>query len=117
MYKIMLVDDEPSAISSLKRIILKKSEDFIVAGESYSADKAYELLPSVCPDVVFTDIKMPGSSGIELIKLISQNYSEIVCIVISGYDDFSFVHDAFVYGVEDYILKPVEPEKFDKFLD
>ena len=117
MYKILLVDDEPAVINSLKRIILKKPDDFIVAGESYGADKAYELLPAVLPDVVFTDIKMPGPSGIELIKRISQNYPEIVSIVISGYDDFSYVRDSFIYGVEDYILKPVEPEKFVKFLN
>jgi two-component system response regulator YesN len=117
MYKVMLVDDEPSVISSLKRLILKKSDSFTVIAECYSADSAYKLIPSACPDVVLTDIKMPGTNWIELIKRISQDHPEIVCIVISGYDDFSYVHDAFLYGIEDYILKPVEPEKFIKLLD
>jgi two-component system, response regulator YesN len=117
MYRVMFVDDEPSVIESLRRMISKRSDIYTVAGESYDAPKALQLIEELKPDIVFTDIKMPGRSGLELVKVIAQNYSETVVIVISGYDDFSYVHDAFKYGVEDYLLKPLAPKKFLAMLD
>jgi YesN/AraC family two-component response regulator len=115
----MIVDDEPSSINSIRSIILKKPEIFCIVGESYNANNAFKLMQNVKPDILFTDIKMPGSDGIDLIRLVenSKMYPDIVIIVISGYDDFSFVHDAFVFGVEDYLLKPVNPVKFLAMLD
>ncbi|HEY5585135.1 MAG TPA: response regulator [Ruminiclostridium sp.] len=111
MYKVTIVDDEPSIISSIKRIINKTTE-FTVISEEYSVDKCIENLPKNKPDIIFTDIRMPGKSGIELIKYLSNNYKDIVVIVVSGFDDFEYVREAFIYGVEDYILKPVHPTKF-----
>ncbi len=60
---------------------------------------------------------MPGGSGLELIKYVSENLPRCAMVVISGYDDFKYVRDAFVYGVEDYLLKPVSPSNFLPFLD
>lgn len=117
MYRIMLVDDEPSSIDTLRRVILKRSDDFTIAKESFSADAALALMIFTEPNVIFTDIKMLGTNGIEFVKKIAQSWPETVVIVVSGYDNFSFVHDAFVYGVEDYLLKPVSSEKFLATLD
>lgn len=117
MYRVMFVDDEPSVIDALRRIISNRSDSFAVGGEAYGAERAIELMKVVKPDIIFTDIKMPGTSGIDLVKKIAQSYPETVVVVISGYDDFSYVHDAFKYGVEDYLLKPLAPEKFLTMLD
>ncbi len=111
MYKVTIVDDEPSIISSIKRIIDRTTE-FKVISEEYSVDKCIENLPGNKPDIIFTDIKMPGKSGIDLIKYLSDQYKDITIIVVSGFDDFEYVREAFIYGVEDYILKPVNPAKF-----
>lgn len=116
MYKVTIVDDEPSIISSIKRII-NRTTDFTVISEEYSVDKCIENLPNNKPDIIFTDIKMPGKSGIELIRYLSNNNKDIVVIVVSGFDDFEYVREAFIYGVEDYILKPVNPTKFLNLLN
>lgn len=116
MYKVTIVDDEPAIISSIRRII-DKTTDFKVISEEYSVDKCISNLSINKPQVIFTDIKMPGKSGIELVKYLSSNHKDIVIIVVSGFDDFEYVRDAFIYGVEDYILKPIIPNKFLDFLN
>lgn len=116
MYKVTIVDDEPSIICSIKRIINKTTE-FTVISEEYSVDRCIENLSKNKPDIIFTDIKMPKKCGIELIKYLANNHKDIVMIVVSGFDDFAYVREAFIYGVEDYILKPVVPSKFLNLLN
>ena len=116
MYKILLVDDEPSAMNGIQRAIETKANGFEVAGKAYSADSAFSLVESMKPDVVITDIKMPGKNGLSLIGRIVEAFPDTVILVVSGYDDFSYVRDAFVCGGEDYLLKPVSPEKLQNML-
>lgn len=112
----MLVDDEPSIIDSTSRMI-DKNPSFKVVCSAYLVTEAKQLIGDCHPDVLFSDIKMPGGSGLELIKYVSENLPRCTMVVISGYDDFKYVRDSFVYGVEDYLLKPVSPSTFLPFLD
>lgn len=116
MYKVTIVDDEPSIISSIKRII-NSTTHFTVVSEEYSVDRCIENLSRNKPDIIFTDIKMPKKSGIELIRYLANNHKDIVVVVVSGFDYFDYVREAFIYGVEDYILKPVIPSKFIALLN
>ena len=116
-YRIMIVDDEPSAAEALRRVLLRRSEYFTVAREEHSARAALENLAAARPDLIFTDIKMPDMNGIEFTRQVMRLRSGTAVIVVSGYDDFILVHDAFIYGAEDYLLKPVNPEKFLTALD
>ena len=113
MFRVLLVDDEPAVIRSEKRTILSRTTDFEIVGEAYSVKKAIELYNQLKPHVVLTDIRMPGEDGISLIKYISQIRKDLetICIVVSGYSDFEYVHDSFIYDAYDYLLKPVVPQR------
>lgn len=112
MYQVLLVDDEPAILDAEKRAIKRKTTGFEVIGEAYSVDQAIALIEKQKPDVVLTDMKMPKKLGVELIKYISElEDAFIVCIAVSGHADFDYVHDAFLYGAFDYMLKPMDPEK------
>ncbi|HHV12330.1 MAG TPA: AraC family transcriptional regulator [Clostridiales bacterium] len=112
MYTVLLVDDEPAILSMEKRAIANRIENFKVIGEAYCVSQAKPIYEQFRPDVILTDIKMPKESGIELIKYImSIEDNKSVCVSVSGYSDFHFVHDSFVYGAYDYLLKPVDPQK------
>lgn len=114
MYTVLLVDDEPAILSMESRAIANRIENFSVIGEAYSVSQAKSIYEQFRPDVILTDIKMPKESGIELIKYImSVEDNKSVCVSVSGYSDFHFVHDSFVYGAYDYLLKPVEPQKME----
>lgn len=112
MYRVLLVDDEPAILDAEKRAIKTKTTGFEVIGEVYSVNQAIKFIEKQKPDVVLTDMKMPEKSGIELIKYISElEDAFIVTIAVSGYSDFDYVHDAFLYGAFDYMLKPMDPKK------
>lgn len=116
MYKVLIVDDEPAVISSLKRVI-EKDKRFFTTGEAFSVKQAKRKMEDQAPDIIITDIKMPGETGIDLLKSIIEQNMDILTIVLSGYDNFDYVHDAFIYGAEEYLLKPLEPNKVGKLLD
>lgn len=112
MYKVLLVDDEPATMDTERRVIEQKLQGFLVVGEAYSVDEAIELYEKLQPDVVLTDIRMPRKNGTELIDYVmNKKDNSAVCIAVSGYADFEYVHDAFLNGVFDYLLKPVNPRK------
>lgn len=116
MYRVLLVDDEPFMIESLKKVI-DESNAFEVMDIAYMVNDAKIIVEKNVPDVIITDIKMPGGTGIELIEHISQQNPEVVLIVVSSYDNFEYVRNAFLLGAEDYLLKPISPKAFNVFLE
>ena len=112
MFKVLLVDDEPAALAMVKRAIERRTTDFEVVAEAFSVDAAIPLYNQLHPDVVVTDMKMPKKSGLEMVRYVNEEADwSAVCVVLSGYSDFEYVHDAFRVGVFDYLLKPVDGRK------
>lgn len=112
MYTVLIVDDEPAAISLEKRMIYKTSKEFSVIDTAYNVDTALELYKKKHPDAILTDMKMPNKTGVDLIRAVNElDDGNTVCVSISGYSDFNYVHDAFANGAFDYLLKPVEQDK------
>lgn len=117
MYRVLLVDDEPATMETEYRTIKKKLPSFEVVGEAYSVDEAIRLYEEFQPHVILTDMKMPGKNGIELIHyVVNKENNKTICIAVSGYADFDYVHDAFLNGAYDYLLKPVNPKKLAALL-
>lgn len=103
--KVLIADDEV-----LVRIGVRTSVDWNalglqLVGEASDGCSALELAEKEKPDIVITDIKMPGMDGISLIKTLKKKYPEICIIVLSGYDDLELVKGALKAGAYDYILK------------
>lgn len=118
MYTVLLVDDEPVVLNTERRIIERKIPGFEVIGEAFSVKRALEIYDRQKPDVVLTDIKMPVQSGLVLIQnIMERENNSTVCISVSGYTDFNYVHDSFTYGAMDYLLKPVEPAKMTELFE
>lgn len=116
MYRIMIVDDEPTALNMLRMIIEKKSDSFQVIETAYSGQEALKKVKICHPDVLFTDIRMPGMDGLTLIEKIKQENIDLESVVISGYQDFEYVKTAIHFGVSDYILKPIVPQELCELL-
>lgn len=110
MYKLLIVDDEMIIRSGLSS--LSWGENGIeVAAVLKNGLEAQEWLDDNEPDIVLTDIKMPGINGIELAKSALSLYPGVKVILLSGYGEFEYAQDAIHYGVFDYILKPSTPEE------
>ncbi|SDX94177.1 response regulator [Paenibacillus sp. CF384] len=116
MYKVLLVDDENLVLKSLAAGVDWKKSGFSVAGKANNATKALQLIQELQPHVVFTDIRMPGLSGLELIKQIKELDKDIQIIVISGYAEFAYVQKSLNYGVLGYCLKPFDDHEIHTLL-
>lgn len=68
------------------------------------------------PDIVFTDIRMPIMDGLELARILYEDYPDISTVIVSGYDDFEYARTVLTYRVKDYLLKPLQPEQLKNIL-
>ncbi len=116
MYKAVLVDDENLVLKSLEAGIDWRKSGFAVAGKANNGTKALQMVRELKPHIVFTDIRMPGLSGLELIKQIKEMDSDVQIVVISGYAEFAYVQKSLSYGVLGYCLKPFDDHEIDGLL-
>lgn len=107
MYNILLVDDEPIVRLQIRTLDDWSHYGYEIAFEAQNGLEAIEWLdqPGARCDVLLTDISMPKMSGIELIQKVREVDKHIPIIVLSSYNDFQYVRDAFKLGVQDYVLK------------
>lgn len=117
MPKILIVEDEPAAGRYLRSMIELKRPDFHVAGMAGNGLEALELVKLLDPDLVFTDVKMPGMDGIELVAALRKEYPSLPVVIVSGFQEFEYVRRALDTGVVDYLLKPVNPVRLQEVLD
>lgn len=107
MFKLLIVDDENQIREGLRRILNWEEYGITICAEASDGKEALEKIEKFGPQIVLTDIKMPGMDGIALLKEIRKNGWDIKTIILSGYNDFSLVRQTMKYGAVDYLLKPV----------
>ena len=117
MLKVMLVDDEPLALEGLRLLIPWQAEGFTVCAECANAMEALDALPSAKPDLIVTDIRMPGMDGLEMMVEAKARGFRGQFAVVSGYGDFEYAQMALRIGVAGYLLKPIEPSEASLVLD
>ncbi|MCL6590934.1 MAG: response regulator [Firmicutes bacterium] len=105
MWRVILVDDEKFVRMELKAVIPWQRYQFDFIGEADDARSAMELIEQSQPDLVITDIRMPGINGLELISWIVKRHPQITVAVISAYNDFHYVREALRLGAVDYLMK------------
>lgn len=111
MFKVLIAEDEPPIMRMIKSMLEMADADFCVEECCINGKKAVEKLEKEDFDIVFTDIKMPVMSGIELAGWIYKNKPGTMVIIISGYSDFEYARKALEYKVFDYLLKPLSKDK------
>ena len=112
----MIVDDERLIRQGLRKVIPWEDIGFRVVAEANSGKAALEMAMTRGkePQVILTDIKMPDMNGLELISRLHSRFPKLRSVVISGYSDFKYAVEALKLKVEDYILKPIDPEAIKK---
>ena len=117
MYRILLVDDDQNIVDGLGSIIKQNFENIFVISSACDGSDALKRLTEDYYHVIISDIRMPKLDGISLLELISKNQIPSVVIMLSGYDDYTYIRNALRLGAYDYLLKPVESELFFQSLD
>lgn len=116
MLKILIADDEKKIGLLVKELIDWEQLELNLIGIVQDGKEAYEMILDQEPDIVITDIRMPNLSGLEMIKGVTEAGKRVHFIVISGYRYFEYAQTALKYGVEDYLLKPIEEEELNRIL-
>lgn len=115
MLKMIIADDERVIRETLASIVARE-EGIQLTGLCKNGLEAYDMILDEAPDIVLTDIKMPGMSGIEMISRVAENDSDIQFILLSGYGEFDYAREAMRCGVRHYLLKPFEEEQIHSCL-
>jgi DNA-binding NarL/FixJ family response regulator len=102
--RILIADDHQMFIDGLKAL-LKREKNFQIIGEVSSGGQAIEFIGKTQPDLLITDISMPGMSGVELTRWVKQNYPDIKVLVLTMYNDREIVNEILMSEAEGYILK------------
>ena len=116
MHKVFIADDEAWIIVGMKKLIEKSDLPFKVVGEAYNGVTALEEMEKKKPDVLFSDIRMPGYNGLDLLEEMQKRGILAKVVFISGYADFEYAQKAVELHAYDYLLKPVKQEKLNQVL-
>ncbi|MGA2193408.1 MAG: response regulator [Nitrospirota bacterium] len=102
-FRILAVDDDPLALELLEGVLSRKG---CTVDAAASGTEAMRLLERERYDVVFTDLKMPYVSGIEVLKSARQHDSEVLVVVCTGYSSLESAIESIRAGAYDYLTKP-----------
>lgn len=113
MYKVLLVDDEYMILQGLKVIIDWQALGFEVVATARSAKEALAYLDDCAVDVMISDVNMPGMTGLELIEAARALLPHLQTLILSGYQEFSYVQRAIELETKGYLLKPVDKKELE----
>lgn len=117
-YRVLIVDDDFRVAMLIKKLIHWEKLDIECMDVVDNGQCALEIIESHdAPDIIITDIRMPRITGLDLISKARELHHDTSFIVISGYQEFEYARRALQYGVEDYLVKPINEEKLNATLD
>ncbi|UZQ85543.1 response regulator transcription factor [Thermoclostridium stercorarium] len=111
MFKVMIIDDEPIIRKGIKNILNWEKFDCEVCAEASDGEEGKIIIEKYRPDILITDIRMPGTDGLKMISEVKALIPDCKIIVLTGYRDFDYVQEALKLGVFDFVLKPSKIEE------
>ncbi len=106
MIKVVIIDDEEIIREGLRKIIDWNSMNCEIIGEAEDGEDGLELINSLQPDIIVTDIRMSSKSGLEMISEIKSIKEDCRIIILTGFRDFEYAREALKLGAFRYLLKP-----------
>lgn len=115
-WRVILIDDEVLIRKLIRMKIDWDALDMEVIAEYSSSAKALEQVEGLKPDIIITDICMPGMDGIEFSEECINIMPQVKIVILTGHNEFNYAMQSIKIGVADYILKPVNAENITKTL-
>ncbi|MEI3521481.1 MAG: response regulator [Anaerosacchariphilus sp.] len=114
MIRVLVADEKVCQL--ICKLIHWEELEMKLVGTASNGIGSLQMIEAEHPDLVMTDIRMPGYDGMELLKRARIQNPDMEFIIISGYSHFEYAQTAIRYGVSDYILKPVNEEALNATL-
>ena len=117
MYRVVLIDDEPLITEGLRKIVSWEKYHCEVVGMAEDAVSGADLIRSLQPHILFTDIRMPGDDGLTMLAGLRSEFPEMQVTVLTGYREFSYAQEAIRLGVTRFLLKPSRMDEIHEALE
>lgn len=117
MWKVVIADDEERICQLIKVLVEWELVGLELVGTARNGLEAIELVSTLHPDILITDIRMPGCDGLELIEKVKEFSPDLEIVIISGYAHFKYAQTAIKYGVGEYLLKPIDKVELNATLE
>lgn len=109
-FDVLIVEDEPMVARFIQQVI-EEIDGLHVIKACGSAEEACKYITEKSPQILVTDIRMRGMTGLELTRHAKQVKPDIQVVIISGYGLFEYAKEAIKLGIADYLLKPIDPDE------
>ncbi len=116
MYKVVLVDDETLIVEGLRQVVDWTAHGCQVVATAGDAVSGAKTIREHRPDILFTDIKMPGEDGLTMLAGLKAEFPRMQIAVLTGYRDFEYAQRAIRLGVARFLLKPSKMEELEEAL-
>ncbi len=117
MYHVLIAESEPSMRESLKRLPDWSSMGYMITDEAANGEQALQKILSQSPDVTLLDLRMPGLTGLEVMRRAREAGFKGKIVILSNYSDFQYAREAMRCGVQYYLTKPVNREELSETLN
>ncbi len=114
---MVIVDDHQMVIEGLKAMLSPFAARVTVVGEALGVDEALDVIAGLAPDIVLSDIRMQGSSGLDLCRAVRERDPERKVILLSVYDDEQYLFQALRVGASGYLLKGIGSDELVRQLE
>ena len=116
MYRVVLIDDENIIVEGLRRVVKWADYGCEVVGTANDAAEGAEKIRTLHPDILFTDIRMPGQDGLVMLAGLRSEFPDMQVTVMTGYRDFAYAQEAIRLGVTRFLLKPTKMDEIKEAL-
>ena len=114
MYKVVIIDDEPIIVEGLSKAVPWEKWDCYVAATAESGQSGVEIIQKENPDILFSDIRMPGMDGLAMIAALKSEHPHMQTAILTGFRDFEYAREAIRLGVTRFLLKPSKMEELEE---
>lgn len=114
MYKVVIIDDEPIIVEGLSKAVHWEKWDCQVAATAEKGQSGIEIIKRENPDILFSDIRMPGMDGLSMIAALKSEHPHMQIAILTGFRDFEYAREAIRLGVTRFLLKPSKMEELEE---
>lgn len=117
MYKVVIIDDEPIIVEGLSKAVHWEKWDCQVAATAENGQSGIEIIKRENPDILFSDIRMPGMDGLSMIAALKSEHPHMQIAILTGFRDFEYAREAIRLGVTRFLLKPSKMEELEEAVE
>lgn len=117
MYKVVIIDDEPIIVEGLSKAVHWEKWDCQVVATAESGRSGIEIIKRENPDILFSDIRMPGMDGLSMIAALKSEHPHMQIAILTGFRDFEYAREAIRLGVTRFLLKPSKMEELEEAVE